>query len=398
LGKLANCQQGVFVVYASRRGYAFLDERLYLPEAWFGEDYRERWQACGIPETLAFQTEPELGLAMLTELVERAVVPFRWVTCDEKYGENPAFLEGIAALGKWSLAEVPADTRAWERTPTVEPPGLGLWGHLRTRPRVKRTAPRPQELRELMAQLPAARWQRRMIKEGSKGPMLAEFAFLRVTPVRDDLPGPRSWAIFRRTLGAQPEVKFYLSNAPRTCPQHEFVRVSGMRWPVETALEVDKGEAGMDHYETRMWRGWHHPMAHSILAVLFLVRLQLLLQKKSRPDSGAGAPTHRPCHRRRNPAVARPARHPALSATAQLRRLLFTPQAAAFPDPQTSRQAAQTQSLVVMRSLVVILSIYLKTPLLVRDLRIHLKTQLRARFISRRRYQSNAQANWSKPK
>jgi SRSO17 transposase len=50
LGKLANCQQGVFLVYANRLGYAFLDECLYLLEAWFGEDYRERWQGCGIPE------------------------------------------------------------------------------------------------------------------------------------------------------------------------------------------------------------------------------------------------------------------------------------------------------------------------------------------------------------
>ena len=84
LGKVANCQQGVFVVYASRRGYAFLDERLYLPEDGFGEDYRERWNACGIPAALSFRTEPELGLEMMTAVVERAVVPFRWVTCDEK--------------------------------------------------------------------------------------------------------------------------------------------------------------------------------------------------------------------------------------------------------------------------------------------------------------------------
>jgi len=187
LGKLANCQQGVFMVYASRWGYAFLDERLYLPEKWFTADYRERWQACGIPDTVSFQTEPALGLDMITALVQRATVPFRWVTADETYGKSPGFLDGIAALNKWYLVEVPADTRLWLHTPPIELPGRSLLGPPRLHPRVKRTAPRPQEMRELIAHLPRSAWQRRVIKEGSQGPIVAEFAFLRVTPVRDDL-------------------------------------------------------------------------------------------------------------------------------------------------------------------------------------------------------------------
>jgi SRSO17 transposase len=336
LGKVANCQQGVFLVYASRHGYAFLDERLYVPETWFDEDYRERWQACGMPNTLAFRTEPELGLEMITSLVKRAVVPFRWVTCDEKYGENPAFLDEVAALGKWYLAEVAADTRAWWRTPAIEPPGRGLSGHLRTRPRVKASAPRPQALPDLMAQLPRSVWQRRIIKEGSKGPIVAEFAVLRVTPVRQELPGPRSWAVFRRTLGAQPEVKFYLSNAPATCPLSELVRVSGMRWPVETASEEARGEVGMDHYETRTWRGWHHHMAHSILGHLFLLRLRLMFQKKSGADHGSGSPTDRPGRRRRSGERTRYSGHVALSPMPELRGLLLASEADAFTAQQTA--------------------------------------------------------------
>jgi SRSO17 transposase len=348
VGKLANCQQGVFEVYASRRGYAFLDERLYVPEDWFTADYRDRWQRCGIPETLSFQTEPALGLEMITTLVQRATVPFRWVTCDEKYGENPAFLEGIAALGKWYLAEVAADTRSWQRTPPIEPPGRGLFGPSRTQPRVKRTAPRPQEMRELMAALPPTRWQRWIIKEGSKGPLAADFAFVRVTPVRESLPGPRCWAIFRRSLGPQPEVKFYLSNALTTCPRQEFVRVSGMRWPVETALEEAQGEGGMDHYETRTWRGWHHHMTHTILAQLFLMRLRLVFQKKSRADDRSSPPTHCSRHRRR---TRRFTRHPgdsALSPTSKPCRLLFASQANTRPAQPTPLQAAQVQSFVVI--------------------------------------------------
>ena len=280
LGKIVNCQEGVFVAYASRRGYAFVDERLYVPEEWFTTESQRRWQMCGMPKTLAFRTEPELGLEMISRLSAGGVIPFRWVTCDESYGRNPAFLHEIDALNKWYLAEVPADTRVWLRTPPVEPPGPGTSGRPRLYPRVKLTAPRPLELRALLTQLPRSAWHRRKIKEGSKGPLMVELAFVRVTPVQSQLPGPRSWAIFRRSLHSQPETKFYLSNAPTDCSRQELTRIAGMRWPVETALEEGKGEVGLDHYETRTWQGWHHHMLQSFLAHLFLMRLRILFQKK----------------------------------------------------------------------------------------------------------------------
>ena len=284
LGKIANCQEGVFLVYASRSGYAFLDERLYLPGEWFRDDSRQRWKACGIPQQLAFQTEPQLGLEMIAALVQRGVVPFRWVTCDESYGKNPAFLKEIAALGKWYLAEVPSDTRAWLRTPGIEPAGRGPMGRPRMHARVKRTAPRPLEMREMMAQLPSNIWQRRVIQEGSKGPLVVEMAFVRVTPVCEEMPGSRCWVIFRRSLGRQPETKFYLSNAPVDCPAAELACLTGRRWPVETALEEGKGEVGLDHFETRTWQGWHHHILQSFLAHLFLMRIRLLFQKKAPPS------------------------------------------------------------------------------------------------------------------
>jgi SRSO17 transposase len=284
LGKIANCQEGVFLVYASRHGYGFLDERLYVPEEWFSDASRKRRKACGIPEAVVFHTEPELGLEMIGALVQRSVLPFRWVACDESYGKTPACLDGIASLGKWYLAEVPSDTRGWLRRPAIEPPGCGPLGRPRIYPRVKPSAPRPLELCALLDQLPATAWHSRIIKEGSKGPLRVELAFVRVTPVRDQLPGSRGWAIFRRSLGAQPETKFYLSNAPADCPQAELTRITGMRWPVETAFEEAKGEVGLDHYETRTWLGWHHHMLQSFLAHLFLMRLRLLFQKKARPS------------------------------------------------------------------------------------------------------------------
>lgn len=148
----------------------------------------------------------------------------------------------------------------------------------------------------MSAHVAADQWRRYSIKEGAKGDLAAEFAFLRVTPVRDGLPGPRSWLIFRRNLTLPIEVKSYLSNAPTTCPREEFVRLSGLRWPIETALEEAKSEVGMDQYETRTWQGWQHQMAHSSMAHLFLTYLRLVFEKEPRPHRSPsprlGGPSH----------------------------------------------------------------------------------------------------------
>ncbi len=327
LGKVANCQQGVFLVYASSRGHAFLDAQLYLPDEWFTQPYRARWRACRIPAEQPFRTEPQVALDMMAQLAQRAVVPFRWVTADETYGKSPGFLDGIEQLGKWFLVEVPTDTRVWLRTPRIEPPGPSLMGPARTRPRVARSAPAPREVKALAANLPKSQWTRRVIKQGSKGPLVAEFAFLRATTLRDDLPGRRVWVVFRRSLGATRELKVYFSNAPTTCPRSEFVRVSGMRWPVETALEDGKGEVGMDHFETRTWPAWHRHMAHTALAHLFLVGLCVQWQKKPRLDRAPGPPGDRPGHRGGRPPFTRRARHRPLPAMPQSRGLLFASQA-----------------------------------------------------------------------
>ena len=116
-------------------------------------------------------------------------------------------------------------------------------------------------------------------KKGSKGPIEADFAFVRVTRARRGRPGLAGWLMLRRSLEGAKEVKYFLSNAPAACPPAVLVRGSGLRWPVETALEEAKGELGMDHYETRTWRGWHHHMTQTFLAHHFLVRLRAVKKK-----------------------------------------------------------------------------------------------------------------------
>jgi SRSO17 transposase len=326
LGKRANCQHGVFLAYAGRGGSALLDERLYMPKSWFEAEHQRLRQRCGVPADLAFQTELALGLEMIQGVVQRAIVPFRWVTFDETYGRSAAFLEQIATWKKWYVAEVPADTRVWLRTPVVEPPGPGLFGHMRLHPRVRDTEPAPQEMRDLLPHLTSARWRRQVIKEGTKGPLAVETIVLRVTPVQNKLPGERCWAIFQRTLGPEPEFKFFLSNAPTTCPQTELLRVCGIRWAIETNFEEGKGEIGLDHHQMRSWRGWHHHMVQSFLAHLYLIRLRMLFQKKSGVDHRPSPAVSRTGDRGRLGKPTRRAGHPSLSAVPEPRRLSLAPQ------------------------------------------------------------------------
>jgi len=294
LGKVANCQVGVFLGYASAAGYTLVDRRLYLPKPWFAPEARDRWERCGIPDGTRFQTAPQLAAQMLRQVVERGTLRFQWVTCDEQFGRDPAFLDEIAQLHKWYFAEVPQDTRVWRRRPATRVPPAKDRGRRPTRPRLRPGAPAAPRVDVVAQTLPRRAWTRRTIKEGAKGPIVAEFAFVRAVAVRKGLPGPPIWVVFRRSLGPTPELKVYLSNAPKHLSKRELVRVSGMRWPVETAIQESKGELGMDHYETRSWRGWHHHMTMTLLAHHFLVRVRLRLKKKPSVD---GPPSPRVAQR-----------------------------------------------------------------------------------------------------
>jgi hypothetical protein len=219
----------------------------------------------------------------------------RWVVCDEGYGGSPALLDRWAAPGLWYLAEVARDTQVWflaepdGQTPRgrparwVPPRAAGGRGPAPTKERLHPVSPAPQRADAWAAAPPAARWRRYRLLEGSKGPLVAEFAAVRVVAVRDRLPGPEGWLLVRRTVptpGEDPEYKYYLSNAPAETPLGELVRVSGMRWPIEACFTECGQELGLDHYEVRSWRGWHHHLTLVILAHYFLVRLQRRLDPR----------------------------------------------------------------------------------------------------------------------
>jgi SRSO17 transposase len=275
VGKVANSQVGVYLGYASRLGYSLVEGQLFLPEGWFTEEYASQRAACGVPEELTFQSKPEIGLGLLQRAVRRGTLPFAWVAADALYGDSTRFRDGVAALKRWYFTEIRCTSLIWQCRPEVYLPAWNGRGRRPTRLQLRQPTDQPLTVQALAAQLLPVRWSRATIKEGSKGPILCDFAFLRVVEARAGLPGPEVWLVIRRNLDDPSELKFYFSNAPATTPLAELVRISGMRWPIEIIFEEAKGEVGFDHYELRSWLGWHHPMLLSSLAHHFLVRLRI---------------------------------------------------------------------------------------------------------------------------
>ena len=267
-----------------------LDRRLSLPQEWLTDEAcAERRLACGIPAATTFRTKQALALEMMQAVVQDGTLRCRWVTADEAFGRDTAFLEGVTGCGLWYCAAVPHDTRGWlERPATVVPEGVGR-GRTPTHPRLAAQAPAAQTVAALAAHLPPEAWQPHLIKEGSQGPLLADCACLRVVAVRDSLPGPDVWLVLRRPPETG-ELTTYLSAAPGDTQVETLVRISGMRWPIETCCEDRKQWLGMGDYAGRSWTGWHQHLTLVILAHFFVVRTMFTMKKTPRP-----CPSRNPC-------------------------------------------------------------------------------------------------------
>jgi SRSO17 transposase len=279
VGKRANCQAGVFLAYASRKGFTLLDRRLYLPEAWLSDEFASLRRKCGIPEDISFQTKNQLTVEMLTGIYQAGHLPYKWLTCDEAFGRDTKFLDAVASM-VYYFAEIPCDTHVWLDRPETHIPPYSGRGPYPKYERLKSGEPDSERVDRLIAELSPDSWTTHIVKEGEKGPIVCEFASIRVVTRRDKLPGPDNWLIVRRNRHTG-EVKYYLSNAPLDTSIETFVWLSGMRWPIETSFKQCKQEVGMGDYQLRSWRGWHHHMTLCILAHFFLVRISRKLANKA---------------------------------------------------------------------------------------------------------------------
>lgn len=282
IGKVENCQVGVFASYASPYGYALLDKRLLIPQKWFSDDYKLRRKKCKLPENTEFKTKPQLAVEMFNSIVEEGNIPFKYVLADSLYGTSPEFIETVeSCIGVTYFVQIPEDTRCWLERPITREKQYKYKGEIRSRTVLEKTAKKPITVSTLAKNINDYFWYRRKVSEGTKGPIEYEFTKRRVILSNNGLPQKTVWLIIRRTIGDQPVYKYYLSNAPASARLSLFVWLSGIRWAVEQCFEETKSELGMDHYEVRKYTGWNHHILTCMLAHFFLWHLKIRLGKKS---------------------------------------------------------------------------------------------------------------------
>jgi SRSO17 transposase len=252
-GRRENSQIGVFLLYASSRGAAFIDRELYLPEEWTSD--RVRCREAGIADEVEFATKGELAQRMLHRAFA-AEVPAKWVVGDTVYGydELRLWLEGQQK--KYVLA-VPETHQVWVQG---QPQSVGL----------------------LAALLPEEAWAVLPAGEGSKGPRLYEWAWLQLPDETEAASERAHWVLIRRSLSDHSERAYYRVYGPVTTTLAEVVRVAGSRWKIEEGYERAKGEVGLDQYEVRTWRAWYRYMTLALLAyaALVVMRAQVRAQEK----------------------------------------------------------------------------------------------------------------------
>ena len=277
MGKVENCQSGVYLGYASERGYGLVSSRLYIPEQWFGEEYKERRQKCRVPEGLVFKSKVQIALELIEEAERNQDFSARWVGCDATFGSSYEFLDTIGE-SFYYFANVKSNQQIWLRRPEVGVPEWSGRGPKPTRVQILQKDVQPVAVAQI-ARSEWVKWDTVKLAEGAKGPIISEVAAIRVIESREGLPGKECWLFMRKFPNGQ--IKYALSNAPEDTPLQTLTEASTMRWSLEQCFQEAKGELGLDHYENRSWTGWHRHMLYVFLAQLFLLKLRFKFKKKA---------------------------------------------------------------------------------------------------------------------
>jgi SRSO17 transposase len=272
LGKQDNCQVAVTLSLVNPTMSVPCAYRLYLPEAWAKDQARRR--AAGVPEQIAFQTKPELALAQVDQLLADGL-PRAPLVADAGYGSTTEFREGVSARGLSYAMGIMRDTTVWPQGhgPLPPPPHWGGRGrparHLRRDPDHQ-----PLSVRTLARGLDQSSWQVVRWREGTKGAMQSRFAMMSVRPAhRDDLRDKLREAellLVEWPAGESEPTRCWLSTLPHGTDLKEVVGLAKIRWRIERDYQELKDEIGLDHYEGRGWRGFHHHGALCIAAYAFL--------------------------------------------------------------------------------------------------------------------------------
>jgi SRSO17 transposase len=261
-GRRENSQVGVFLLYASRHGAAFLDRALYLPEEWTAD--RVRCREGGIPDEVAFATKGKLAQQMLAHAFA-AGIPATWIVGDTVYGYDELRV-WLDEQQKNYVVAVSESHLIWEDG-------------------------KQQSVGYVAALLPDSAWAVFSAGEGSKGERLYEWAWLQL-PEQSEGAERARWVLIRRNLSDSSKRAYYRAAGPATLHLAELVCVAGSRWQIEEGFEEAKGQVGLDQYEVRGYRAWYRFVTLALLAhaLLVVVRTQANQQEKKAIFSRAGSP------------------------------------------------------------------------------------------------------------
>src|SRR5882724_4550628 len=219
---------------------------------------------------------------MVQAMAHEGLLPFKDVVADGLSGKSPAFLDAVdACVGVTTCVALPADTRCWLQAPRTAAQVYREKGEGRAKRVVVAPDTAPCPVAAFAARLPASRWYRRQVSEGTTGPIMDALARQRVTRCQDGLPERTVWLVITRSLGAEPPYASDISHAPVSTSLRPFVWFSGLRWAMEQCCEAGKTARGMAHYAVRKYPGWYHHRLTTIRAHCFWWHLKRHVGKKS---------------------------------------------------------------------------------------------------------------------
>jgi SRSO17 transposase len=270
LGKLDNCQVGVFACLGRGERSALVDFRLFLPQSW--ADDPERCQKAKVPETeRKHQTKAQLALALVRQ-ARTEELSYNWVGGDEIYGNNRPLTDALEDDGEIFLMDISSTHQLWDRDPagTVPASAAGVG-----RPRTQRVVTDGQAVKKSAAQWTVAHLAKEgreiRLRSSTRGPLRAK---IWVKPVWQwepaDPQARRRWLVVRQEQDGT--FKYSLSNAAADTTWERLAYMQTQRFWIERAFQDAKSELGMADYEVRGWKGWHHHMALVCLALVFTLK------------------------------------------------------------------------------------------------------------------------------
>jgi SRSO17 transposase len=261
LGKVENCQAGVFAAFAGSGGYGIVDRELYLPKDWFNDSHKELRQKCQVPESKEFKTKNEIALDMITGIVDKNLFNAKWIGCDASFGCDHGFVDALAQMKPYYFAATNVKERVF--LPGSESPVT-----------VK-----------MLAEDNSFPWVK-VGFEGSKGVSYSDIKIIRCFSCRTDNKGIPSahheiWCYIRRYQNG--DTKYFLTNAPADIPADELHEAATLRWPIEQCFEECKSFLGMADFEGRSYRGFLRHLLFVMIAHFFGTSLRLELKKTVSP-------------------------------------------------------------------------------------------------------------------